>query len=320
MQARLAVLKQLCLDYLMLYPPYREGKRFSTHNVIKYNLELMASYLTRVEPVDDQLDKALKEIAGEIKTANTFDEFYKLIPHLRQKAEKAKSLKSSIALEESKLFEHFHAVADLIICELAETIQFKIKISELEEKLRRATKSVNDCLEKHQGKGIEDVNKESDTVIKNVTLELAQLGIIKYINSARLQPLPAAKDLVDLECVETASYAAPIYLQKIYCKQLYIIRYQPMMKIDFDRFKQRATEKVTAAEKEITTEKSHCNGQNDSPPSSTTKLGTSSNSGVFSQSKPKLTKSKSNEDIVKNKANEPSVSQQESRMVRSKQN
>jgi hypothetical protein len=340
MQSRLSVLKQIFLDYLMLYPPYRQDYRKSIFNAAKHSYETAKSYITGQKPVDDQLDEAVKKIARAINDAKEFIDIYNLIFKSRKKAETAKSLQSQFAWEESKLREHLHGLADVIVSELDETKDFENKVNQLEAEIEKQLKAINYCIETKQGKGLDEENMK----LNNVILELAQLGIIKYINMAMSRrlldylPIPTLEELTSLGCAKSAYFNIPIYLQKIYGEILYANRFETRTTFKFDEFKQNARYKVEQAEKEKSADKpvqapqapeqqtptqagepnstenqeqTNTNGQNVSPPTppdTQSKEGTPSNSGVFSNSKPTL--AKSDNDILKNMTQESSASQQ----------
>src|SRR5689334_12040772 len=133
MQSRLPKKHNLA-DFLSLYPQYRKKTRESTQNKFKYAIESAGSYLIGTTPTDDQLDQIVNEMLSEISTANDFNDFYQLIFTLREKAELAQSLK--YAGDDSVLRGTLHALANLIICELAETEEFFAKVKCLKEKVK----------------------------------------------------------------------------------------------------------------------------------------------------------------------------------------
>ncbi|MBX3709191.1 MAG: hypothetical protein KIT56_10155 [Gammaproteobacteria bacterium] len=244
---------QLCLDYLALYPAYRKDGRASALNQLKHNFEYAASYFTSVEPVDDQLDKMVKEAETEIINAKEWTDWYKLITLFREKAEVAKSLKIKKG-GESALYETFHGLANLIISELREckfsqdTEDYNLldkKINDLKYDLKDTVNKETQCIYTKKGKGTEEANKKEYQIIT----ELAYLGDLESINVARKYrlldhlSLPTSTEAQRYACTEHVNYAAPLPLQEKYYEWVYAIHFQSIGGISFNEFRIKSIRK-----------------------------------------------------------------------------
>ncbi|OGT35323.1 MAG: hypothetical protein A3F11_10675 [Gammaproteobacteria bacterium RIFCSPHIGHO2_12_FULL_37_14] len=242
MQTRLPN-SDILIAYLDLHPQYRAIDRSSTIEYFKTKKELVTSLFTGELPVVQQLDKIIDDIKAEIRTANAFVDWFKLIFKLRGKADEAQSLKTK-SDEPSILSETLHGVAGIIICALEENKDWYDEIDKLQKSKVDQIKYIDYCIKERQGKGVADANTE----LFKTTRQLALLGDIVSCNEAMqfnllsIFKVPTPTQIEAFKCVDTANHAAPLELQKKFGEWFYGRTFQPLTKISFNEFKEEAKE------------------------------------------------------------------------------
>ncbi|OGT41082.1 MAG: hypothetical protein A3F42_06565 [Gammaproteobacteria bacterium RIFCSPHIGHO2_12_FULL_37_34] len=239
--------------YLDLHPQYRAPDRNSTIEYFKTKKELVTSIFTGMPPVVQQLDKIIDEIKAEIRTANAFIDWFKLIFKLRIKADEAQQLKTKQD-EPSVLSETLHGVTGIIMCELEENKEWYEEIEKLLNSKNEQIKYIKYCINERQGKGVTEANEE----LFKTTHTLALLGDIVSCNEAvqfKLLPgfkVPTPTQIESFKCVDTANHAAPLELQRKFGEWFYGYTFQPLTNISFNEFKEKAKEKRMEGEKQQT--------------------------------------------------------------------
>lgn len=251
---------QLLLDYLDLYPKYREEDRNSVTNRAKYGLEYVASYVTYKPPVDDELTKLVTIIKSEINkcVGKEAIEWYKLSTALRGElyAQAAQHLKRKEG--NSTLYETCHALASLILNELKECKFLQTsedsaysnfiykKRHDLIEKLKVTRATKQNYIQDKKSNDVDEMTETENEILK----ELSELGDIPSFVEAEARKLfpeykrPSVDDQTALKCHGIANPCAPLELQEDFFEWFFKGKFQPIAGVSITEFRANAWRRV----------------------------------------------------------------------------
>ncbi len=236
---------QVIKNFLNLYKIARDSDRksFLSGTVAHY-----AGYAYKKGPVDTQLDEIVNNMQIEAETSQNFDDWFRFIFKLREKAEEAQSLKTKE--DTSLLFQSLHGIASYIILYLTENQQdlFLAEIKKLTDDYNKSMLKKNgiNTDKNNNGKEVPQLREE---INKNI-LDLAYLADNTYIDMAiqnnllnkKYYLLPQLKDLSKHDnnkgnyCSKEAKLSLPLYLQRGYIQWLYTYQYQHIFAISLTDF------------------------------------------------------------------------------------